>query len=108
VKKVLIHSRDTVEVWYCLQNAHRFADCSIRLPVCNRLRTSPQTVEPEVCFRIVYIDQGNRNGAPLATYRNQTVKIVSGPGETFEDTNTGTLLRVNCAASMREKCQLAP
>ncbi|MCL5884607.1 MAG: hypothetical protein M1377_04580 [Deltaproteobacteria bacterium] len=32
VKKVLIHSRDTIEVWYCLPNPQRFANCNIWLP----------------------------------------------------------------------------
>jgi len=73
------------------------------LPNCNSMRTCPRTVEPGVCFRIVYIVQANQNGAPVATYRNQAVEIVTGPGETFEDANTGTLLRANCTASMREK-----
>ena len=33
VKKVLIHSRDTIEVWYCLPNPQRFANCNIWLRV---------------------------------------------------------------------------
>jgi site-specific DNA recombinase len=32
VKKVLIHGRDTIEVWYCLPNAQRFANSNIWLP----------------------------------------------------------------------------
>ena len=32
VKKVLIHSRQTIEVWYGLPNSQRFADCNIWLP----------------------------------------------------------------------------
>ena len=52
------------------------------LPKCNSMRTRPRAVEPEVCFRIVYIVQANQNGAPVATYRNQTVEIATGPRET--------------------------
>ena len=32
VKKVLIHSRQTIEIWYMLPNTQRFADCNIWLP----------------------------------------------------------------------------
>jgi len=32
VKKVLIHDRRTVEVWYCLPNSTRFEDWNKRLP----------------------------------------------------------------------------
>ena len=32
VKKVLIHSRDTIEVWYALPNSQRFANSNIWLP----------------------------------------------------------------------------
>ena len=31
-EKVLIQSRDTIEVWYCLPNPQRFANCNIWLP----------------------------------------------------------------------------
>ena len=31
-KKVLIHSRQTIEIWYALPNTQRFADCNIWLP----------------------------------------------------------------------------
>jgi hypothetical protein len=63
VKKVLIHSRETIEVWYALSNTRRFADCNIWLPECNRLRTRPGRAEPEVCFRIVH-KAGDGRGAP--------------------------------------------
>ena len=32
VKKVLIHSRQTIEIWYALPNSRRFEDCNIWLP----------------------------------------------------------------------------
>lgn len=32
VKKVLIHSRQTIDVWYGLPNSQRFADCNTWLP----------------------------------------------------------------------------
>jgi site-specific DNA recombinase len=32
VKKVLIHGRDTIEIWYCLPNSQRFANSNIWLP----------------------------------------------------------------------------
>jgi len=32
VKKVLIHSRQTIEIWYALPNSRLFEDCDIWLP----------------------------------------------------------------------------
>jgi len=32
VKKVLIHSRQTIEIWYALPNSRRFEDSNIWLP----------------------------------------------------------------------------
>jgi hypothetical protein len=32
VKKMPIHSRQTIEIWYMLPNTRRFADCNIWLP----------------------------------------------------------------------------
>jgi hypothetical protein len=39
VKKVLIHSRKTIEIWYGLPNTRRFEDCNIWLPVVDAYRT---------------------------------------------------------------------
>ncbi len=78
VKKVLIHSRDTREVWYCLPNAQRFANCNIWLPICNRLRTRPGRIEPEVWFRVVHIAQIGQGDAPVALYREQVIEIALG------------------------------
>jgi hypothetical protein len=32
VKKVLIHSRDTIEIWYCFPNSQQFANRNFWLP----------------------------------------------------------------------------
>ena len=40
VKKVLIHSRQTIEVWYGLPNFQRFADGNTWLPECAGLLTA--------------------------------------------------------------------
>jgi urate oxidase len=32
VKKVLIHSRQTIEIWYALPNSRRFEDCNTGSP----------------------------------------------------------------------------
>jgi hypothetical protein len=75
VKKVLIHSRKTVEIWYALPNSQRFANCNIWLPKCNSMRTRPGWVEPEVFFRILHLAQVGHGCAPVAAYRDQTVEI---------------------------------
>ncbi len=93
VKKVLVHDRRTVEVWYALPNSP-----SVRTPGNMAPRTSRSTnrresvAEPEIYFRIVHIALDTRNGAPVA-YREQTVEIALGPQGAFENGNIGTLTR---------------
>jgi hypothetical protein len=58
------------------------------------LRTRPGSVEPEVWFRIVHMALHDRNGAPMAAYREQTVEIALGPKKgAFENGNSGALTR---------------
>jgi hypothetical protein len=47
VKKVLIHSRQTFEIWYGLPNTRRFEDCSIWLPVVDSFRAFCAVQLPE-------------------------------------------------------------
>ena len=61
------------------------------LPVCNRLRTRPGWVEPEIFFRIVHLAQVGHPGAPVVTYREQTVEIALGPKGAFENGNISAL-----------------
>ncbi len=63
------------------------------LPKCNRMRTRPSRVEPEVYFRIVHMAGDGCHGAPVATYRRQTVEIAMGPKGAFENGNIGALTR---------------
>jgi hypothetical protein len=93
VKKVLIHCRKTVEIWYVLPNSQRFANCNIWLPICNSMRTRPGWVEPEVYFRIVHVAPKGHDGTPVAAYREQTVEITLGPKGAFESGNIGALVR---------------
>ena len=93
VKKVLIHSRQTIEIWYMLPNTQRFADCNIWLPKCNSMRTRSERVEPEIYFRIVHLTQIGQSGAPMAPYCEQAVEIALGPKGAFENGNIGTLTR---------------
>jgi hypothetical protein len=65
----------------------RLVHRDIWLPICNRLRTSPGGLEPEVWFRIVHLAQDSYNGAPVAAYREQTVEIALGPEGAFENSH---------------------
>lgn len=65
----------------------------IWLPICNRLRTRPGRIEPEVYFRIVHATQNGHNGAPVAASHEQTVEISLGPKGAFENGNIGALWR---------------
>jgi hypothetical protein len=49
------------------------------LPICNRLRTRPEVVEPEVWFRIVHLAQVGQNRPLFAPYCEQTVAVAIGP-----------------------------
>lgn len=94
VKKVLRHSRQTIEIWYMLPNTRRFADCNIWLPGCNSMRTRPGRVETEINFRMVHVaGWDGRNGGSPADYREQAVDITLGPKGAFENCNTRALLR---------------
>lgn len=57
------------------------------------MRTRPGWGEPDVYFRIVHVARNGRNGAHVATYREQTVEIALGPKGAFENGNIGTLNR---------------
>jgi len=91
VKKVLIRSRETIEVWYCLPNAQRFANCNIWLPKCNSMRTRPGRTETEIYFRIVHSAQVGHHGAPMDACRQQTVEITLGIKGAFDNGNLGTM-----------------
>jgi len=93
VKKVLIHSRQTIEIWYALPNSQRFANSNIWLPKCNSMRTRPGWIQPEIYFRIVHAAQNGHSGTPVAAYREQTVEIALGPKGAFENGNIGNLRR---------------
>ena len=65
-----------------------------KVPGCASIRRGrPGWAEPEIWFRIVYVTLDDRNGAPVAAYREQTVEVALGPKGAFEDGNIGTLTR---------------
>ena len=55
------------------------------------MRTRPGRAEPDVFFRIVHNARVCLPGAPVATYREQTVEIALGPKGAFENGNIGSL-----------------
>jgi len=63
------------------------------LPICNRLRTTPGGLEPEVWFRIVHLAQETPCGAPVAAYREQIVENRPRAKGAFENGNIGSLFR---------------
>jgi len=65
---------------------------SRKIPICNRLRSRPGRVEPEIWFRIVHLAQVDQPGAPVAPYREQTIEIaLLWPKGAFENGNIGAL-----------------
>jgi hypothetical protein len=63
------------------------------LPECNSIRRGRGWAEPEIWFRVVHVAVDGPTGAPVATYREQTVEIALGPKGAFENGNIGTLTR---------------
>jgi hypothetical protein len=56
-------------------------------------RSTNRQADPEVWFRVVHIAPQDRDDAPVATYRDQTVEIALGPKGAFENGNIGALKR---------------
>ncbi len=91
VNKVLIQSRQTIEIWYALPNSQGFANCNIWLPKCPALLTARWTPR-------------SGSGSPMwprmakvaALWRptaNKWSKSPSGPQGAFGNGNIGALTR---------------
>lgn len=59
--------------------------------ICKQLNEAGN--KPDGYFRIVHAAQDSHNVAPVAAYREQTVKIALGPKGAFENGNIGALTR---------------
>jgi len=89
VKKVLIHDRRTVEVWYGLPNQASVRTAGHLAP--QMCRSTNRQADPEVWFRFVHLAQNAQSGAPVAAYREQTIEIALGPKGAFVNGNVGAL-----------------
>jgi hypothetical protein len=58
-----------------------------------RSTNRPSAAEPEIWFRILHVAADGRNGAPVATYREQTVEIALRSKGALEKGEVGTLTR---------------
>ncbi len=56
-------------------------------------RSTNRQQEPEVWFRIIYIEQENPDDSPVAGYREQTVEIALGPDGAFASSKIASLTR---------------
>jgi hypothetical protein len=97
VKKVLVHDKRTIEIWYALPN-----QASVRTPghLAPRMRqytNRPSIGEPQVWFRIVHIAPDGYHRALGDAIREQAVEIALGPKEAFKNGNVGAVTR-NVAA----------
>jgi hypothetical protein len=79
VKKVLVHNRRTVEIWYALPNQASVSTPAHLAPRMCRSTNRPSVAEPEVWFRILHVAPDGHDPAPVAAYREQTVEIALGP-----------------------------
>jgi len=93
VKKILVHSRRTIEVWYALPDPERFESWSKWLPECNSIRRGRGRTQTDVWFRIRRVALDGGDGASQASYCDQTVEVTLGPKGAFKKGNLGTLAR---------------
>ena len=93
VKKVLIHDRQTIEIWYALPNQTAVRTPAHTAPQMCRSTNPSYAPEPEVWFRIRHVAVGGRRTPPVARFRDQTVEIALGSRKVFETANIGTLTR---------------
>jgi len=91
VKKVLIHDRRTIEVWYCLPKKASVRTADYLAP--QMCRSTNRQVDPEVWFRVVHLAKEGLSGTPVGPYREQMVEIALGPKGAFENGNIGALRR---------------
>ena len=89
VKKVLVHDRRTLEVWYALPNRQAIEYSNNCLAGRNSVRYH-RTPPPEVWFRIRHVAV---DGAVDASYREQMVEIALGPKGAFENESVGAVTR---------------
>jgi len=98
VKKVLVHDKRTIEIWYALPN-----QASVRTPGHLAPRVGLSTnwrgvVEPQVWFRIIHVAEDGHHRARGDAIREQTVEIALGPKGAFKNGNVGAVTR-NVAAN---------
>ena len=93
VKKVLVHDKRTIEIWYALPN-----QASVRTPghlaprMCRSTNRS-SVAQPQVWFRIVHIAADGHRHALGGACREQTVEIALGPRGAFKNGNVGAVTR---------------
>jgi len=104
IKKVVVHDRRTVEIWYCLPNRDSFYRCghmagfyesaNPELSAYMWRSRRDQTAEPVIMFRIVHKILKDE---PPTAHRDQAVEVALGPKDAFKIGNTGALVRRVCA-----------
>jgi hypothetical protein len=93
VKKVLIHDRGTIEIWYALPN-----QTPVRTPAHPAARmcqstNHPLAAVPEIWFRIRHIAVAGGDGPPVDEFRELTVEVAVGPKGALKHCRIGTLRR---------------
>ena len=93
VKKVLVHDKRTIEIWYALPN-----QASVRTPghLAPRMRQSTNRrsfAEAQVWFRIVHVAPDGHHRALGDAIREQTVEIALGPKGASKNGNVGAVKR---------------
>ena len=93
VKKVLVHDKRTIEIWYALPN-----QASVRTPghLAPRMRQSTNRrsiAEPQIWFRIVHVAEDGHHRALDAAYSEQTIEIALGPKRAFKNGKVGAMTR---------------
>ncbi len=81
VKKVLIHDKRTIEIWYALPNQASVRTLGNMAPRMHQSTNRPSVAQPQVWFRIVHVASDGHHHALGAAVREQTIEIALGRGE---------------------------
>jgi hypothetical protein len=93
VKKVLVHDKRTIEIWYALPNQASVRTPGHLAPRVGRSTNRRRFAEPQVWFRIIHVAADGHHSALGDAIREQTVEIALGPKGAFKNGNVGALTR---------------
>jgi hypothetical protein len=93
VKKVLVHDKRTIEIWYALPNQASVRTQGNMAPRMCRSTNRRVNPKPQVWFRIIHVAADGHHRALGHAIREQTVEIALGPKGAFKNGNVDAVTR---------------